>query len=583
MAERIFKGIGVSHNIAIGPACLVDVRLPVVVKRSLDNEAAVVREQDRLQNAIKQGVTDISMLLAGLPAAGADDTLADARLLLEAHLQMLGGSRLLRGALGRIARDKINAEAALEGEIAALQSQFSALSDHYIAARMDDVRSVGERLLRLLMNCPVTALCDVPAGGIVMAHNLSPADTAGLDPARIGGVVTVIGGAAGHTAVVARGLGLPAVLGVASDMFAQVSAGQTVIVDGIEGCVVVDPSVKTLAAYQLKQTVLQEEKSKLTGLVAQPAITKDSERLTLCANMDTPRELDAVLAAGCDGIGLFRTEFLFMGRASLPDEDEQYEAIVKIVRAMAGKPVTLRTLDIGGDKMAATLDRHLGDAANPALGLRAIRLSLKYPDLLRTQFRAILRAGAHGPVRLLLPMVTLAQEVQQARALLEECYADLKRAGIPCAAELPPLGTMIEIPAAALSADSLARVSDFFSLGTNDLVQYTVAIDRGNDQVAELYNPLHPAVLRLMQFATEAGQRAGIPVSICGEMAADPQYTALLIGLGIRELSVGPASVARIKARLRELSLKQAIAEADAILRQSDPAAIRAMVAAQSV
>ena len=581
MGEQIFQGIGVSYGIAIGPVYLVDVRLPAVPKRSLEADGDIALEQQRMQSAIKTATADITKLLSGLSAAGDDDSLADARLLLEAHLQMLGGSRLLRGALATIERDKINAEAALEDEIAQLQSQFSALSDPYIAARMDDVRSVGERLLRLLMNCPVMALCDVPKGGVVMAHSLSPDAVAALDPARIGGLVTVMGGAAGHTAVVARGLGLPAVLGVAPHMFASVAVGQTVIVDGIEGRVVIDPSTATLADYHQRLGVLNDEKKTLTGLAAEPAVTADGARITLCANMDTPRELDAVLAAGCDGIGLFRTEFLFMGRATLPDEDEQYTAISKIVQAMAGVPVTFRTLDIGGDKMAASLDRHLGDAANPALGLRAIRLSLKYPDLLRTQFRAILRAGALGPVRVLLPMVTLADEVLAARVLLEECYAALKSEGIACCAELPPLGTMIEIPAAALSADSLARVSDFFSLGTNDLVQYTVAIDRGNDQVADLYNPLHPAVLRLIQFATEAGQRAGIPVSICGEMAADPKYTALLIGLGIEELSVGPASVARIKARLRQLSLAEAKKEALAILRQSDPGVIGSMVAAQ--
>jgi phosphotransferase system enzyme I (PtsI) len=276
-------------------------------------------------------------------------------------------------------------------------------------------------------------------------------------------------------------------------------------------------------------------------------------------------------ASGADGIGLFRTEFMFMNRDTVPSEDEQFETIVEVVRAMKGALVTFRTLDIGGDKLIRSLGAHLSAAANPALGLRAIRLSLKEPHLLETQFRAILRAGYFGPVRILLPMVTTAAEVEQARRILKKCHAELKKEKIPLPDALPPLGTMIEIPAAALSADSLAAVSDFFALGTNDLIQYTVAIDRGNDQVAALFNPLNPAVLRLMEFSIQAGLRAGIPVSICGEMAADPKYTALLLGLGIREMSLGFASLPRIKQRIRALTLAKADEHARYVLDQYDP------------
>ncbi|HCS23155.1 MAG TPA: phosphoenolpyruvate--protein phosphotransferase [Rhodospirillaceae bacterium] len=574
--EKILRGIGVSHGIAIGPAFLVQLERPRVPEWKIA-AADVKAEQSRFQSAVMSAQTELGELKeqsAHLPETAAEEI----GLLLDAHLAMLSGSRLVRGVLKRIEAEGINAEAAIEHVMQELTDQFRALKDKYIAARIDDVEAVSNRLIRILMNLPYIALDSVPPGGIVLAKEISPADTALMDPKRFAGIATVHGGAAGHTAVMARSLGIPAVLSVDGAMLDSGGHGGTAIVDGVAGVLILNPSEATLAEYRARQQALQNARDDLDKIIHLPAEMADGTAVSLRANLELPRDAEAIVQSGADGIGLFRTEFLFMNRSTLPDEEEQYESMVAVVRTMTGRSVTFRTLDIGGDKIARAMGAWIAEATNPALGLRAIRLSLKRPELLTEQFRAMLRAAAHGPVRILLPMVTTAEEVEQAAQLLRRCHADLKAEGKAVPEALPPLGTMIEIPAAALSADSLAAVSDFFALGTNDLVQYTVAIDRGNDQVAALYNPLNPAVLRLIEFTLEAARRAGIPVSICGEMGADPLYTPLLLGLGLREFSVGSAALPRIKQRIRSLRLADAEAHARAVMDQYDPAQIKAIV-----
>ncbi len=573
-AEIVLNGIGVSHGIATGPAYIVQLDRPKVPQITIEDAAA---EQQRFEAAVETVRGDLTALKGqskNLPEEAAEEL----DLLLDAHLAMITGSRLVRGALKKIADDKINAEWALDKIMRDLAAQFRAVRDNYIAARIDDVEAVGNRILRTLLNLPYLSLDSVPVGGIVLAKEISPSDAALLDPRRIGGLATVHGGAAGHTAVMARSLGLPAVLGLDPVILERSSHGSTVIVDGVEGKLILNATPETLKIYEQKRDALTADRAALNEITAQPAVTKDGTDITLRSNLELPRETEAIRASGARGIGLFRTEFLFMNRTTLPTEDEQFEAMAGVVKEMAGDSVTFRTLDIGGDKLAKSVGEYLAEAANPALGLRAIRLSLKEPHLLKTQFRAILRAGALGPVKILLPMVTTADEVERARAILRDCYKDLKNEKAAIPDKMPPLGTMIEIPAAALSADGLAAVSDFFALGTNDLTQYTVAIDRGNDQVAALYNPLNPAVLRLIEFTVEAAKRMGIPVSICGEMGADPKYTALLVGLGIREFSVGFSSVPRIKQRIRALSLDQCEEHARQVMNQYEPARITDLV-----
>ncbi len=576
LTERVFSGIGVSHGIAIAPAYIVELERPQVPESKIAPEE-VPAEQKRFESAVARVRAELEELKTKLedkPETAAEEV----TLLLDAHLAMISGSRLVRGAVKKIADENINAEWALDRVMHELADQFRALHDNYIATRIDDVQAVGYRILRALLNLPYLSLDNVPPGGIVLAREISPADTALIDPRRIAGIATIHGGAAGHTAVVARSLDLPAVLGLDPAMLDNTAHAHTVIVDGIEGKLIVNPTGETRKKYEQRLTALHKDREALKSIAALPATLTGGQEIMLRANLELPREVDAIKASGAKGIGLFRTEFMFMNRSTLPSEDEQFEATSAIVKQMQGESVTFRTLDIGGDKLAQSVGEYLAEAANPALGLRAIRLSLKEPHLLKTQFRAVLRAAVFGPVRILLPMVTTAHEVEVARRMLNECHAELKREGKQVPNTLPPLGTMIEIPAAALSADSLAAVSDFFALGTNDLVQYTVAIDRGNDQVASLYNPLNPAVLRLMEFSIEAGKRAKIPVSICGEMGADPKYTPLLLGLGIREFSVGYASLPRIKQRIRTLSLEKAEEHARHVMNQYDPARIIAVV-----
>ena len=574
--ERIFQGLGVSPGVAIGPAFATEAgEVPVAERRVEAGEVA--DERRRFEDAVAFSLKQLKKLkrkAAALPNSAAEEM----GYLLDAHIAMLSGSRLVRGIDRRIREDRVNAERAVQMEIASIGESFAAMDDAYLAQRIDDVRMVGARLLRNLTQTPFAAYQHLPAGTIILAEELSPADTALMDPRRIAGFAAMLGGTESHTAIMARALALPAVLGV-SGLIGEAKSGDTVVIDGSAGVVVLNPTSATIARYEQMAEAFQREQRQLARLKRVPAVTRDGEEITLEANLELPRELEQAINAGAQGLGLVRTEFLYMNREDLPDEEEQYEAYKALVRGMEGKPVTLRTLDVGGDKLAAPLAESLGsESANPALGLRAVRLSLKERKLLDAQLAAMLRAGAEGPVRILLPMVSTVGEIRRVREALEQVARRLKRRGVEVADPMPPLGVMIEIPGAALSADALASESDFFAIGTNDLIQYTLAIDRGDEQVAYLYNPLHPAVLRLIQFSVEAALRAHIPVSVCGEMAGDQRYTALLLGLGIRNLSMAPANIGRVKRRIRHLDMTAAQRRARAIMDQMDDGRIASLL-----
>ena len=563
-AERILTGLPVSPGIAIGPAFISDDGMVQVPEYRITADQ-VAPEGERLADAVALSLKQLRKLkvkATTLPGSAAEE----AGYLLDAHIAMLTDSRLVRGAHRRVAAARVNAERAVQMELGEIGKGFAAMGDAYLAARGEDIRVVGARLIRNLTKTPYAALQHLPEGTVILAEELTPADTALIDPQRVTAIATVLGGAEGHTAIMARALGLPAVLGIAG-LLRQVELGDVVIVDGDEGQVVINPSAATKAHYETRREEVLLEKRRLTRLRRLPSITLDGEAIALEANLELPRERDQALAAGAQGLGLVRTEFLYMNRDDLPDEDEQYKAYAGLVRGMDGKPVTIRTLDIGGDKVASTLAT---ESANPALGLRAVRLSLKDRRLLDAQLGAILRASVLGKVRILLPMISNVGEIRTVRAALIQVARRLKRRGIELPEALPPLGAMIEIPGAALAADALASECDFFAIGTNDLIQYTLAIDRGDEQVAYLYNPLHPAVLRLIQFAVEAALRARIPVSLCGEMAGDPRYTALLLGLGIRSLSMAPPNIGRVKERIRTLDLSAATQRARVIMDQID-------------
>jgi phosphotransferase system enzyme I (PtsI) len=574
--ERLLHGLGVSTGIALGPAFVSDHGEIAVPERRLA-QSEVEAEGERFAAAVAASLKQLRKL-KGKSSALPDSAAEEVGYLLDAHIAMLTKSRLVRGVERRIREERINAERAVQMEIEQISESFAAMGDAYLAARVDDIRVVGARLIRNLTKTPYAALQHVPEGTVILAEELTPADTALMDPQRIAGFAAVLGGAESHTAIMARALDLPAVLGVAG-LLGQIDAGDMVVIDGTTGTVVINPTRETVARYEEQREVLALERRQLARLKRLPAVTRDDIEIVLQANLELPRELDQAIAAGAAGIGLVRTEFLYMNRDDLPDEDEQYAAYRGLVRGMEGRPVTIRTLDIGGDKLAAPLAEALeGEGANPALGLRAIRLSLKERPLLDAQLAAILRAGAEGPVRILLPMVGCVAEILKVRDALTQVVRRLKRRGVKIADPLPPLGVMIEIPGAALAADALAASCDFFAIGTNDLIQYTLAIDRGDEQVAHLYNPLHPAVLRLIQFAVEAALRARIPVSLCGEMAGDPRYTALLLGLGIRDLSMAPAKIGRVKRRIRSLDMVAASRRARAIMDQLDDARIASLL-----
>jgi phosphotransferase system enzyme I (PtsI) len=574
-AEQVFEGLAVSPGVAIGPAYIResgDIQVPEYEIA----ESQVPAEHERFDVAVAKAARQLGKLKAkasSLHGAAAEEL----GYLLEAHSQMVESSRLLNGVRQRIERDLINAEAAVKAEIAAIAENFAAMDDAYLRARALEIGEVGMRIVRKLVQRDYRGFSALEVGSIVVAEEITPADTALMDPQRIGGFASVLGGAEGHTAIMARSLGLPAVLGIAN-LLSAVRGGDMLIVDGSNGLVFVNPTDKRIAAYKLRREELEREARALARLRNVPAATRDGETVRLQANLEFPREVGQAVAAGAEGVGLLRTEFLYMNRDDLPSETEQYDALMQIVEGMPGKTITVRTLDVGGEKLATSFSAAVAESTNPALGLRAIRLSLKEPKLLDTQLAAILRAGAHGKLRILLPMITTGSEVSAVRKQLIKVARRLTRRGVKIADPLPPLGVMIEVPGAALSADALARSSDFFAIGTNDLTMYTLAIDRGEEQVAHLYNPLHPAVLRLIQFTVEAALRARIPISICGEIAGDPRFTALLIGLGVRELSMTTNALPRVKSRILGLDLQEATRRASVIMDQSDSGRITALL-----
>ncbi len=565
--ERTFEGLGVSPGIGIG---VVHFRESSAISVPEYRIAAgkVADERSRFNGAVNRARGQIGRLRAKartMPGAAAEEL----GFLLDAYFHMLKDSRLVRGAERRVIDNRINAEAAVQAELAEISDSFMAMDDPYLAARLDDIRELARRLISNLAKSPPKPVTHVPKGSVIVAEELTPADTAQLNPKRATGIATQLGGAEGHAAIMARALGLPAVMGAAG-LLKSINAGEGIVVDGDRGRIVVNPTPPTRAAFEHRIREHKREKKRLSRLRHQPAVTRDGTNVVLQANVELPAEMTLVSHVGATGIGLLRSEFMFMNRDDIPAEEEQYRILKDLVESMEGRPVTVRTLDVGGEKTAAALMGEFGASASSALGLRGIRLSLSRTDVLESQFQAILRAGAHGKIRILLPMVSSVSEVRQARDILHRAAGELKCRHVAIADPLPPVGTMIEVPGAALSADALAQVSDFFAIGSNDLTMYTLAIDRGDEHVAYLYDPLHPAVLRLIQFSAEAALRARIPVSICGEMAGDPRYTALLLGLGLREFSMIPANIPRVKQRIREMDLVAAYRRTQIIMDQMD-------------
>ncbi|MET4807687.1 phosphoenolpyruvate--protein phosphotransferase [Limibacillus sp. MBR-115] len=573
--EIVFEGLAASPGVAIGLAHLRESRSLKVVEY-LIAKPQVAAEINRFRGAVAKAGRQLMKVRS--KASDLHGTAAEELgYLLDAHLQMLDSSRLLSGVTQRIENERRNAESAVWVEIESLATQFEAIDDAYLKSRAAEVREVGNRIIRNLASSDFASFSDLEEGSIILGEEITPADTALMDPKRVGGFATLVGGTEGHTAIMARSLGLPAVLGC-TGLLQEACPGDQVIVDGSRGLVILNPSQGRLKDYLRQREAYRAEAVALMKLRHLAAETTDGLRVVLQANLEMPRDAAQAVMAGAEGVGLLRTEFLFMNRDDLPDEEEQYETLREIMEGMGGRPVTVRTLDVGGEKLASAISRRHGESANPALGLRAVRLGLREPELMETQIAAILRASAHGPLRILLPMISAREEVEAVRMVIGRVADRLRAQGRQLPDRLPPLGVMIEVPGAALAADTLAEVSDFFALGTNDLTMYTLAIDRGDERLAHLYNPLHPAVLRLLQFTIEAARRASIPLSVCGEIAGDPRYAPLLLGLGVRELSMASAALPRVKARIRELCLTEAVDCAAAVMRQHDSGIIATLL-----
>ncbi|HVY18159.1 MAG TPA: phosphoenolpyruvate--protein phosphotransferase [Rhodopila sp.] len=586
-AERLFSGIAVSAGIAIGPV-FGTTEPDAVITRHKILASDISAEGARLEAAIIQSRKQLGKLRARLTVLP-EESQAEIAPLIDAYTQMLRSSRLVRGARRRIEETLLSAESAVITEsetianavLAQVGPDLPAEDRAGLRRRADEVTEIARRLVRNLTRAPFRSFADLPEGAILVAESLRPADAALLDPARLAGVVTEEGGADGHTAVMLRALGVPAVLGAVGLAHAM-KPGDTAVVDGGTGRVVLNPSPTALAEAKRAVAAFARERQRYARLRRLPAQTADGEAIELQANLELPVELPLIVQSGAIGIGLLRTEFLFMNRETIPDEAVQTETYRAIVETMHGDPVTIRVLDWGGEKEIEALTiagvvPELVDT-NPALGLRGIRLLLRRSELLETQFAAILHASAFGPVRVLLPMVTTVAEVRSAREIYERVARRLRRRGDRLPEKLPPLGIMIETPGAALSADALALETDFFAIGTNDLTSYTLAVDRSETDVAELYDPVHPAVLRLVQFATEAALRLRMPVSICGELAAEPRLTPLLLGLGVRSLSMNASAVPKVKQAIRSAKIDDCIRFARRIMEQGQAERIRELL-----
>ncbi len=586
--EVRFTGIPVSAGIAIGPIFRASEPTPQITRHKIA-AADSAGEGARLDAAVMQSRKQLTKLRARL-AVLPEESQEEIAPLIDAYIRMLGPSRLLRGVKQRIEETLVSAETAVVEEtdaiaaviMAQVEPDMPADDSASLTRRAEEVREIGRRLVRNLTRSPFKSFAGLPEGAVLITEALRPADAALLDPSRLAGVATEEGGAEDHTSVMLRALGVPAVLG-AVGLAHAIQPGDIAVVDGTAGAVVLNPGALTLTAARRAVTAFARERQRYAKLRRLPAETADGETVELQANLELPIELSLIAQSGAHGIGLLRTEFLFMNRETVPDENTQTETYRTIVEAMGGDPVAIRVLDWGGEKdiealSAAGIVPDVADT-NPALGLRGIRLLLRETELFETQLAAILRAAVAGPVRVMLPMVTTVGEVRAARETYERVARRLRRRGERLPEKLPPLGIMIETPGAALSADALALEADFFAIGTNDLTAYTLAVDRGGTDVADLYDPLHPAVLRLIQFATEAALRMRMPVSVCGEMAANPRLTPLLLGLGLRSFSMNAASVPRVKHMIRAVEIDACARFARRVMEQSDPAKIEELVA----
>ncbi|RBP44016.1 phosphoenolpyruvate--protein phosphotransferase [Garciella nitratireducens] len=563
------KGIGASPGIAIGKAYVLTHQEIKVDQKNIEDKE-IAKEQQKLENAIeiskKQLQTIKEKAVSELGVSEAE--------IFKAHLLVLEDPEFIGQIQYSIENEKINAAYATQKIMEQFIKVFQSMDDAYFKERAADIKDVGTRLLKNILGIASQDLSMLEEDVVIFAHDLTPSDTAQMNKNRVLGFGTEIGGRTSHTAIMARSLEIPAVVGL-KEITRQAQQGDMVILDGLTGEVFLNPSQEVLQKYQSKKEMYENYRKELEKLKDLPAKTSDGHRVEIVGNIGTPKDVEGVLKNGGEGIGLYRTEFLYMDRESMPTEEEQFEAYKEVLENMEGKPVIIRTLDIGGDKKLPYLDTP--EEMNPFLGWRAIRLCLENKEMFKTQLRAILRASVFGKALIMFPMISGVQEVRQAKELLEEAKKELEAENKKYDKDIK-VGIMVEIPSAAVSADIIAKEVDFFSIGTNDLCQYTIAVDRMNEKISHLYQPLHPAILRLVKNVIDASHKERIFTGMCGEMAGDPISTLILLGLGLDEFSMSASSIPQIKKIIRSVSMEEAKQIAQEALSLSTSEEIKEMV-----
>jgi len=566
---QFIKGIGVTPQIIVGKAYLVD-RGKIEAPAKVLPENQVRWEVERFRAAVEESKKQLREAKEKLLH---EDAVGPAYIL-DAHLLLLEDKNLIETTVETIKQSWINSEWALKINLDRVRKIFNSIDDEYLRSRKTDLDYIEQRILRNLLGKGTESLSQIKEEVIIVAHDLSPADTAQMAKDKITAFVTDMGGKTSHTAIMARSLEIPAVVGSETGTH-YINTGDTLIVDGVTGVVVVNPSPEIVQEYQDRVRSRQKIERELFQYRDLPAETLDGYRVNLLANIELVGEIPSVLEHGAEGIGLYRTEYLYLNRKDLPSEEEHFQAYRTVVEGITPCPAVIRTLDIGGDKFISHLD--LAEEMNPAMGLRAIRFSLKERDIFKVQLRAMLRASAYGKVKMLLPMISGVSEIREVKKILNEVRLSLTAERVPYDPKIE-IGIMMEVPSAATIADILAKEVDFFSIGTNDLIQYTLAIDRVNEYVTHLYEPLHPAILRLVKQMVKAAHNAGIKVAMCGEMAGEPLYVPILVGLELDELSMNVFSIFGVKKILRAYTLRECTELVDASLQLSTPEEIEGLV-----
>ena len=561
-------GTGIGRGVAIGTALIWDQNRSAIPMHRLA-AAEIDKEIARFTHAIALVRSELKRVQDTLPDSAPPETAA----FIDVHLMMLDDPVIAKEPITSISEQKLNAEWALKNHSDTLIAFFDGISDPYLRTKKEDVAQVVDRIMDVLLRSDTVVPhgaqdLDQPLDGrIIVARDVSPADAIMLRHRNMAAFITSLGGPISHTAILARSLGIPAIVGM-HEVLSTIRDGDSLIVDAASGAVIIEPDANALEFFERREDEHRDRQSRLANILSHKIVTQDNEPVTLLANIELPDDLAALGDSGAAGVGLYRTEFLFMNRNEPPSEEEQYEAYCHVLKSVQG-PVTIRTLDLGADKQVGGGRVEPKVQMTPALGLRAIRLCLSEPSLFKPQLRAIFRAAVFGQARVMIPMLSSLQELEQSLAIIREVRAELERENIPFSSEVP-IGGMIEVPAAAISADLFARKLDFLSIGTNDLIQYTLAIDRVDDSVNYLYDPLHPSVLRLIQTVLAAGREAGIPVAMCGEMAGDTHFTRLLLGLGLREFSMEPSQMLEVRQQILESRIESVEPLARTILACTD-------------